>query len=560
VRRRQAHRTRFAACVQLATCQRKRAQHLAGGADRIHFAMSRRIVGGGNGVRSLADNPAVTHDDSTERAALRVLHVFRRERNRTPQKLGIWYAGHQKSALLPGTAKVKDSMAQAFRSTRVVTSQGLVPATLMVEQGRIVEVSSRNSAPEDTEVQDFGDLVLLPGLVDSHVHINEPGRSEWEGFWTATRAAASGGVTTLIDMPLNCAPETITPAALEAKRDAAHGKAWVDWAAWGGVVRGNAEEIEPLAAAGVCGFKCFMIHSGIDGFAWVDEKDLRKALDRLRGTGLPLLAHAEIAGPVDAATQNLNAAHADWRKYETYLASRPGDAEFHAIALLIQLAEEFGTPIHIVHLSSTEALPMIAEARQRGVPITVETCTHYLWFSAEEIPDGATEFKCAPPIRDRDNREGLWQALVDGVIDLVTTDHSPCPPEMKQCQEGRWDKAWGGIASLGLALPVLWTGMKRCELTVEHVAEWLARRPACLAGLTGTKGELSVGADADFAVFDPDAVWTVSPEDLHFHHKLSPYLGAKLRGRVQETWLRGTCVFRNGHFIGEPRGRERVKR
>jgi allantoinase len=450
-------------------------------------------------------------------------------------------------------------MAQAFRSTRVLTNQGLAPATLVVEEGRIAEVRAWNATPGTIQLHDFGDLVLLPGLVDSHVHINEPGRTEWEGFWTATRAAASGGVTTLVDMPLNCVPETTTTAALATKRAAALGKTWVDWAAWGGVVRGNAEEIKPLAA-GVPGFKCFLIYSGIDGFAWVDESDLRLALDQLSGTGLPLLAHAEVAGPVNEATKALDASSADWRKYATYLASRPDATELDAIALLIRLAEEFATPIHIVHLSSAQALPMLADARKRGVPVSVETCTQYLWFAAEDIADGATEFKCAPPIRSATNREALWQALADGAIDMVATDHSPCPPEMKRRDTGRWDLAWGGIASLGLALPVLWTGMCRRGLWLDRIAKWMAREPARLASLAGTKGELAVGADADLVIFDPDARWKVAADDLHFRHKLSPYLGAELQGRVKETWLRGACVFRDGHFIGEPLGRELVRR
>ena len=451
-------------------------------------------------------------------------------------------------------------MAQAFRSTRVVTNQGLAPATLVVEEGRIAEVRAWNTAPETAQLRDFGDLVLMPGLVDSHVHINEPGRTEWEGFWTATRAAASGGVTTLVDMPLNCVPETTTPAALEAKRGAASGKAWVDWAAWGGVIHGNAEEIKPLVAAGVSGFKCFLIHSGIDGFACVGEDHLRLALEKLRGTCLPLLAHAEVAGPVNEATNALNASSADWRKYATYLASRPDTAEVDAIALLIRLAEEFGAPIHIVHLSSAQALPMLAAARKRGVPVSVETCTQYLWFAAEDIADGATEFKCAPPVRSERNREMLWKALADGTIDMVTTDHSPCPPEMKRHDTGRWDLAWGGIASLGLALPVLWTGMLKRGLPIERVAKWMAHEPARLAGFAGAKGELSVGTDADFVFFDPDATSKVTADDLHFRHKLSPYLGATLQGRVKETWLRGACVFRDGQFIGEPLGRELVRR
>jgi allantoinase len=451
-------------------------------------------------------------------------------------------------------------MAQAFRSTRVLTEQGLMPATLVVEEGRFAEIRDGADSLPAVDVQDFGDAVLLPGLVDSHVHINEPGRTEWEGFWTATRAAAAGGVTTLVDMPLNCVPETVNVEALEAKRTAAGGKTWVDWAAWGGVVRENAESLEPLIKTGVPGFKCFLIHSGIDGFTWVDETDLRAALEELRGSGLPLLAHAEVFGPVKDATERLNASNLDWRKYATYLASRPDEAEIEAIALLIRLAEEFHTPIHIVHLSSAKALPLLADARKRGAPITVETCTQYLHFCAEEIPDGATEFKCAPPIRDRANREALWKALAEGVIDFVVTDHSPCPSAMKHREEGRWDLAWGGIASLGLALPVLWTGMSERGLPLENIAEWMAAGPARLAGLDGKKGALVPGADADFVVFDPDSKWTVALEDLHFRHKISPYIGVELSGRVNETWLRGEPVFRNGEFVGEPRGGELVRR
>ncbi len=451
-------------------------------------------------------------------------------------------------------------MTQAFRSTRVITPGGVAPAAVLVEDGRIVALCGWNEAPAAAAMRDFGDAALLPGLVDTHVHINEPGRAEWEGFQTATQAAAAGGVTTLVDMPLNCVPETIDAPALEAKRAAAERQTWVDWAAWGGVVRGNCEAIRPLARAGVPGFKCFLIHSGIDGFAWVDEPELRLALARLHGTGLPLLAHAELAGPVNAATEALNRDGVDWRSYATYLNSRPDTAEVEAIALLIRLAREFETPIHIVHLASAQALPLLGEARSRGVPITVETCAHYLWFTSEEIPDGATEFKCAPPIRGAQNRETLWAALERGDIDMVVTDHSPCPPGMKKREEGRWDQAWGGIASLGLALPVLWTAMRRRGVKLERLAEWMAAAPARLAGLAERKGALTPGADADLVVFDPEAAWTVTASDLHFRHKLSPYLGADLCGRVRETWLRGEPVFCAGRFVGRARGREQAHR
>jgi allantoinase len=451
-------------------------------------------------------------------------------------------------------------MAQAFRSQRVLTSEGIRPATVVVDGERIASVRAWSEVPPDATLNDYGDLVVMPGLVDTHVHINEPGRTEWEGFETATQAAAAGGVTTLVDMPLNCVPETIDAEALEAKRAAANGKAWVDWAAWGGVVRGNADSLPGLVSAGVPGFKCFMIHSGINGFAWVDESDLRLALDKLRGTGLPLLAHAEVAGPIEDATQRLSPAEIGWHKYSTYLASRPQLAESDAIALLIELAEALQTPIHVVHLSSAGAALMLLEsARKQGLPITVETCAHYLCFASEEIPDGATEYKCAPPIRNAENRERLLQALESGAIDMITTDHSPCPPALKCRDEGRFDKAWGGIASLGLALPAVWNVMHDRGVTLESMAKWMASAPARLAGFEGRKGALAAGADADIVVFDDAAEWTISESDLRFRHKLSPYVGLKARGRVRETWLRGELIFSADAYSGVPRGIEQVR-
>jgi len=450
----------------------------------------------------------------------------------------------------------KSELLWAFRSTRVVTPEGLRPATVLVKAGRITEVADWESVPATAHLRDYGDYVLLPGLVDTHVHINEPGRTHWEGFKTATQAAAAGGVTTLVDMPLNCMPETTSVAALEEKRAAADsGQAWVDWMTWGGVVGnngagGNEAELPGLIAAGVPGFKCFLVHSGIDGFAWVDEAQLRKALAMLRGSGLPLLAHAEVAGPIDRATAEINSSEglADWRRYSTYLASRPDEAEVEAIEQLIGLAAIFDTPLHIVHLATARALPALKRARAAGLKITVETCPQYLAFTAEEIPDGATEYKCAPPIRSAANREALWQALREGAIDLIATDHSPCPPEMKnreagRAESGRFDQAWGGIASLGLALPVIWTGLHQRGGGLESLTKWMATEPARLAGLTGHKGSLAAGHDADLVVLDPDSEWTVTEDDLRFRHKLSPYLGTQLRGRVLETYLRGECIF-----------------
>lgn len=455
-------------------------------------------------------------------------------------------------------------MAHALRSTRVLTVDGLRSAALIIDGEEIASVRAWGDVADASSMRDFGDLLVLPGLVDSHVHINDPGR-DWEGFDTATRASAAGGVTTLVDMPLNCVPETTNAEALEIKRAAAKGKAWVDWAAWGGVVRGNAERLPELVAAGVPGFKCFLIDSGIEGFAWVDEAEIRKALEKLRGTGLPLLAHAEVAGPIDEVTRDLKTTPAGWRHYIAHLASRPQMAESDAIALLFRMAEEFRSPIHVVHLSSAGVtLNLLQSARRQGLPITVETCPHYLWFVAEDIPDGATEYKCAPPIRRSDNREKLWQALEDGIIDIVVTDHSSCPPAMKHREEGRFDLAWGGIASLGLALPLMWTALHQRSFSTpqaaERIGKWMAAGPARLAGFSSRKGALTPGADADVTIFDPDATWTVTENHLHFRHKLSPYLGAKVRGRVKETWLRGEQIFSNEQFVEHPRGRELVRR
>ncbi|MFZ3264047.1 MAG: allantoinase AllB [Terriglobales bacterium] len=445
---------------------------------------------------------------------------------------------------------------QAFVSRRIVTPEGIRPGAILMPDGKISGIVPVDRVPADTEVHDFSDAVILPGLVDSHVHINDPGRTEWEGFETATRAAAAGGYTTLVDMPLNCLPPTATVAALAAKRKAAAGRCWVDWLPWGGVIGDNQAEIEALGAAGVPGFKCFLIHPGIDGFTMVTEAELRAALPHVARTGLPLLVHAELPGPVNETTQRLQNEDADWSRYSTYLRSRPEEAELAAIRLLLSLCREYEFRLHIVHLSASSALAELSTARAEGLPVSVETCPHYLHFCAEEIPDGATLCKCAPPIRSRENREKLWQGLREGIIDLVATDHSPCPPAMKRLAEGNFKTAWGGIASLSLALPLMWTEASQRGFRLTDLTRWMAEAPARLAGCSARKGRIAEDYDADFVVFEPEAEFVVSEDRLHYRHRVSPYLGRKLRGVVKATYLRGQVVFRDGQFSAEAKGRE----
>jgi allantoinase len=442
----------------------------------------------------------------------------------------------------------------AFVSTRVVTPEGVRPAAVLVEGQRIREVVAAEQVPADAVREDFGTLAILPGLVDSHVHINEPGRTEWEGFRTATQAAAAGGYTMLVDMPLNCIPATTSVPALEAKRHAADGQCFVDWAAWGGVVQGNDDQIEPLAQAGVRGFKCFLVHPGVDEFTMVTEEDLRQALPHVASTGLPLLVHAEDPAVLAGVRRPLQ--DHNWREYSTHLRSRPAEAELAAIERMLSLCREFRFHLHIVHLATGLALETLQTARSQGLPVTVETCPHYLHLDAEQIPDGATQFKCAPPIRSRPNREHLWQGLREGVIDMVVTDHSPCPPEMKHMKAGDFLTAWGGIASLSMALPVMWTEARRRSFTLSDIVRWMAEQPARLAGCHGRKGQITAGRDADFVVFDPEGEFTVTAERLHHRHPMSPYLGERLQGIVKGTYLRGHLVFQDGDFSRESRGRE----
>jgi allantoinase len=435
-----------------------------------------------------------------------------------------------------------------IRSRRVVLPDGVRPATIHVADGRIVGIGPH----EDRAAADIdaGDLVVLPGLVDTHVHINDPGRAEWEGIDSATRAAAAGGVTTLVDMPLNSIPPTTSPEGLRAKLQATAGRCHVDVGFWGGVVPGNAGVLEALAGNGVLGFKCFLTPSGVEEFPEVREADLREALSILARLKRPLLAHAELPALLCDPGPN-----ADRRSYRTWLASRPAASEHAAIELLVRLASELGAHVHIVHLASADAVPILTAARAAGAAVTVETCPHYLTFAAENIPDAATAFKCAPPIREDTHRDRLWAALSAGRIDLVATDHSPAPPALKCLDDGDLLRAWGGIASLQLGLAAVWTGAAARGLPLESIVRWMSAAPARLAGLEATKGAIAVGRDADLVVWDPDAEMIVDPAALYHRHAATPYAGMRLRGVVHTTLLRGQVVFSGGSFANPPAGR-----
>lgn len=446
-----------------------------------------------------------------------------------------------------------------LQGERVVLPGGVAPARIHVEAGRIQGVSSPGEEVPAVELPlvDVGAWTVSPGVVDPHVHVNDPGRESWEGFPAATRAAAAGGITTLVDMPLNSIPATVTPEALEAKVRAATGRCRVDVGFWGGLVPANVGSLEPLWREGVLGFKAFLAPSGVEELPAVTSGQLARALPELARLGAVLLVHAEDAEILSGAERvwhgDLREGQ-DRRSYRRYLASRPPEAERRAVAGLVVAAAEHGARVHVVHVAAREAVQEISAARRRGVAVSAETCPHYLTFAAEGIPDGATEYKCAPPIRDAAVREGLWRALEEGHLDLIATDHSPCPPELKERESGDFQTAWGGIAGLQVALPAVWTEARRRGFGVEDLARWLSREPARLAGLA-TKGRILPGFDADFVVWDPEAEFTVRAESLHHRHKLSPWVGRRLSGVVHRTFLRGREVFREGEFPGEPVGR-----
>jgi allantoinase len=433
----------------------------------------------------------------------------------------------------------------AIKSKRILTPEGVREGIILIEKGEISAVIPANAAHEGFTIEDVGDLLVMPGVIDPHVHINEPGRTDWEGFETATKAAAKGGITTLIDMPLNSSPVTTSVNNFHIKTAASMGQLHVNCGFWGGVVPDNLNELDALLQSGVFGLKAFLTHSGIDDFPNTEAEHLRIALTLLKKYDKPLLVHCEL----DEAIPEAELLTKNPRSYDAYLKSRPASWENKAIALMIKLCRETGARVHIVHLSSAEAIAQIKAAKAEGLPITVETGQHYLFFNAEQINDGATEFKCAPPIREKENNEQLWKALKDLTIDFIATDHSPAPPELKEIGTGNFQKAWGGIAGLQFALPVVWTAAKERGFTLEQVSKWLSTNIAGFLHLHNSKGKIMKGYDADLVIWDPEKQFIVAADDIQHRHKVSPYIGQQLTGVVEQTYVYGQKVYDHENYL-----------
>ncbi len=444
----------------------------------------------------------------------------------------------------------------ALKSLRCIIEGREQAAVVVVSAGKIREILPHDTVA-DCALEDLGNQILMPGLVDSHVHINEPGRTEWEGFNTATQAAAAGGITTVVDMPLNCTPVTTTADALQQKIDSLGNQLWIDCGFWGGVVPESLDDLEELVEAGVLGVKSFTIHSGIDDFQRVDESHIRRAIPILAKHNIPYLIHAELdkedSEPAEIGT-----------RYQSFLASRPKAWENDAIDMMIDLCREAKHEgndghIHIVHLSSAEAIPAIAAAQQEGLRISAETCPHYLTLFAENCPDGKTLFKCCPPIREDGNRHKLWEGLAGGTIQFVVSDHSPCTPQLKHIDSGDIEKAWGGISSLQFGLSLIWSEARERGYSIAEVSQWMSTRPAGFAGLGHLKGKIAPGYDADLVVFDDDGEYLITADIIKYRHKITPYEGKTVKGVVRSTYVRGTKVYFDGNLLGDPVGKPLLK-
>lgn len=436
----------------------------------------------------------------------------------------------------------------AIRSKKILTEKGFIDGYILIKDGKTLDIFHSGQSP-DCYIEYSLDSVVMPGIVDCHVHINEPGRTDWEGFETATKSAAAGGITTLVDMPLNCSPVTTTASALNTKLDAVRNKLWVDCGFWGGIIPDNLDELEPLLQAGVLGCKVFLINSGIAEFPNVTEKDLRESMPVLKKYGVPLLVHAEMES-IPGQTENYN----NPESYQAFLDSRPKALENNAINLVLDLCKENGCKTHIVHLSSAETLPAIKEARDSGFPFSVETCPHYLTFNAEEISDGDTRFKCCPPIREKENNDQLWKGLKEGVIDFIVSDHSPCTANLKLMETGDIEHAWGGISGLQFSLSLIWTTARNRGFSIQEISHLMSKNTAEFIGLGNRKGKIAPGFDADYVVWNPEQSFKIENEMIQHKNKITPYLGRELYGAILKTYLRGKKVYDNGKFSQEPKG------